>query len=198
LQSSNFQPVADVLGLLETKPRPNAKDLPAIFVEVQLHASPRFSEAETHDIAHFVTTTLAHKCDTLNMVVIWGHGPQSDMRIDVFLSKTLASQIDATYSLFIEVCNKAKLRKRLIAGGITEEQVVAWINDRQNPVSVTDYVNWATVGSGQLYQFLDNALNDIKDQVVPEVGPNMTKWGTVRAVPLDHSEKLDLQNPSTE
>ena len=84
------------------------------------------------------------------------------------------------YSLFVEAFNKAKLRKRLMAGGVSSDQTDAWIDDKKYPVLASDYVNWTTLPAEYLYKGLNDALQEIADQVLPEVGPNITEWTRIK------------------
>jgi hypothetical protein len=105
-----------------------------------------------------------------------------DLRIDVFLSKAWnpKSHTATAHSLFVEAFNKAKLRKRLMAGGVSSDQTDAWIDDKKYPVLASDYVNWTTLPAEYLYKGLNDALQEIADQVLPEVGPNITEWTRIK------------------
>jgi hypothetical protein len=162
----------------------DAEGTPVVSVDVEMHTSNRFSQAEISDIAHYIMTTFANKGHDLAVLVDQQEQGNSycDLRIDVFLSKAWnpKTHMATAYSLFTEAFNKAKLRKRFMAGGVSSSQSDAWIDDKEFPVLVSDYVNWTTLPAEYLYKALNNALQEIADQVLPEVGPNITKWMRIK------------------
>ena len=157
---------------------------PVISVDVETHTSNRFSQAEAYDIAHYLITAFAKKGHDLAVSADQQEQGNShcDLRIDVFLSKAWnpKTHTATAYSLFVEAFNKAKLRKRLMAGGVSSDQTDAWIDDKKYPVLASDYVNWTTLPAEYLYKGLNDALQEIADQVLPEVGPNITEWTRIK------------------
>ena len=163
---------------------PDPAGVPVIAVDVEIHTSDRFSQAEASDIAHYIITTFSKKGHDLAVLVDQQEQRNSycDLRVDVFLSKAWNPKTHAptVYSLFVEAFNKAKLRGRLMAGGVSSDQSNSWIDDREYPVLAVDYVNWTTVPAESLYKALNNALQEIADQVLPELGPSITKWTRIK------------------
>jgi hypothetical protein len=134
-----------------------------------MHMSRRFSQEETSQLAHFLITTLANKCTDL--AVLTGPDIHCDLRIDVFLCKAwdARNQASKAYAVFVQAANTAKLRKRLEVANLSEDQVNQWIDDKQYPVLVADYVHWTICPADELRVDLGACMEEIAKSVVPEM-----------------------------
>ncbi len=144
---------------------------PVYIANVEMHVSRRFSQEETDRLAHFLITTLANKCTDLDLAVLTGSDVHCDLRIDVFLSKAWdpRNQASKAYAVFVQAANTAKLRKRLEAANLSEDQVNQWIDDKQYPVLVADYVHWTICPADELRGDLTACMDEIAKSVVPEL-----------------------------
>ena len=146
-----------IIVFLATSSMAEDAGIPIYIADVEMHVSRRFSQEETSDIAHFIINTLANKCTDLAVLTGSG-GTHCDLRIDVFLSKAWDTQNQASkaFAVFVQPADTAKLRKRLQSANVREDQVNQWIDDKEYPVMVADYVHdlsgkGTTSGSSRLH-----------------------------------------------
>jgi len=168
-----------IVLLLATRSVAEDAGIPIYIGNVEMHMSRRFSQEETSDIAHFIANTLANKCTELAVLTGSG-GTHCDLRIDVFLSKAWDTENRASkaYAVFVQAADTAKLRKRLQAANVSEDQVNQWIDDEQYPVLVADYVHWTICPAKELRADLAACMDEVAKSVVPEMkktGPPTSK-----------------------
>jgi hypothetical protein len=149
-----------------------------------MHVSKQFSQEEELDLWRVINQEFLKRNNDVAVFINAQQGDfaYSDLRVDVFLSKAVDKSTGAAkeYGAFVVAFDKAKLRKKLGAAGLADQQITQWTDDKQFPVLDFDYANWTICPSEKLGSTLASIAQEINDQLLPEVRANITKFSTLR------------------